>query len=182
MLDCTGNTDCKVYIRTNSLTCLTYLKLFWKPSVIYYGTGAAYSTTDHVSQILKHLEVLCASDTTATGYENLCIHDINGIRKLLNNVKNLNILVVRSKSRIVLNHLSLSTGNRINLLHYTRTNCCHLRTVVRTCDCCDGVTTKCRTSHKKLIVLLLLSRDCIQREITDFKYSTVCCQTCSYSC
>ena len=182
MLNCTGNTDCKIYVRTNCLTSLSNLKLFWKPSIIYYGTGAAYCTTDHISKILKDLEVLSTTYTTTTGYEDLSIHNIYGIRQFFNNIQDLNIFVVWCETRIVLNNLSLSTGNWINLLHNTRTNSCHLRTVVRASDCCDCVTTKCRTCHKKLVMLLLLIWNWIDWKITNLKYSTVSSKTCCNTC
>lgn len=38
MLDRSGNTDCKIYLRTNCLSCLSYLKIFWFPAIIYNCT------------------------------------------------------------------------------------------------------------------------------------------------
>ena len=42
MLNCTGDTDCKVYMRTNGLTGLSNLQVFGLPASIYNCTGAAY--------------------------------------------------------------------------------------------------------------------------------------------
>ena len=56
-------------------------------------------------------------------------------------------LVVWSKSRIVFDNFSFCSFDRIDLLHNTRTNCCHLRSVVWASDCCDCVSTECWTSH-----------------------------------
>ena len=35
-----------------------------------------------------------------------------------------------------------ASGDRIDLLHNTRTNSCHLRTVIRASDCCDCISTE----------------------------------------
>ena len=42
VLNCTGDTDCKVYMRTNGLTGLSNLQVFGLPASIYNCTGAAY--------------------------------------------------------------------------------------------------------------------------------------------
>ena len=58
-----------------------------------------------------------------------------------------NRYVVWCKSRVVLYNVCFCTADRSDLLHNTWTYSCHLRTVVRAGNCCDGVTTKCRTCH-----------------------------------
>ena len=45
VLNCTGNTDCKVNIRANGLTGLSNLKILRLPACIYNSTGAAYGCT-----------------------------------------------------------------------------------------------------------------------------------------
>ena len=178
MLDSTGDTDCKVYVRTNSLTCLTYLKILRFPASIYNCTRAAYGTADSLCQIIQNLEVLRASYATAAGYKDLSIHDINGVGYSLNNFQNINIFVVLCESRIELSNNSFFASFLRSLLHNTRTNGCHLRTEIRASDGSDGVAAECRTSHKQLIVLCLSTRNRIHREIADIKFCTVCSQTC----
>ena len=182
MLNSTGDTDCKVDLGTNGLTGLSNLQILGLPAVIYNCTGAGYGTAQNFCQILQNLEVLCAAYSTSTGYQDLGIHDVNGIGYCLNDFLDSYIFVVRSKSGIVLFDHSLCTCDRSDLLHNAGTNSCHLRSVVRTCDGSDGVTTECRTGHQQLIVLLLLSGDSNEREITDFQYGTVCGQTGLNSC
>jgi len=86
MLDCSGNTDCEVYVRTNGLTSLSNLKILRFPACIYNCTGAAYSTAKYLCKIIKKLEVLCASNTTSTRYKDLGIHDISYVRYGLNDL------------------------------------------------------------------------------------------------
>ena len=80
MLNSTRNTDCKVYVRTYSLTCLTYLQVFALPASIYNCTRAAYCTADSFCKVIKKLEVLSASYSTTTRYKDLSIHDIYCLR------------------------------------------------------------------------------------------------------
>ena len=169
MLDCSWDTDCEVELWTYSLTCLTNLKLLWLPAWIYNGTWAWNLSAKYVCKILQKLEVLSRTNTTTTRYKNLCIHDILDVWNSLRNLKDLYISVIWCETWVVVDNLSLCTLNLVKLLHNAWTYSSHLRTVVWTCDCSDCVTTKCWTSHKKLIVLLLLSRDWVNREITDLK-------------
>ena len=89
MLNCTGDTDCKVYMRTNGLTGLSNLQVFGLPASIYNCTGAGYSTANNLSQLLEHFEVLRCSNSTAAGYKDLGILDVYYVSYVLNNVKNL---------------------------------------------------------------------------------------------
>ncbi len=57
-----------------------------QPAVLHYGTGAAYGTTKYLCQILEKLEILLGANTTSTGYQNLCIHDVRCILNSLHNV------------------------------------------------------------------------------------------------
>ena len=182
MLNSTGDTDCEVDLRTNGLTGLSNLQILGLPAVIYNCTGAGYGTAQNFCQILQDLEVLCAAYSTSTGYQDLGIHDVNGIGYSLNDFLDGYVFVVRSKSGIVLFDHSLCTCDRSDLLHNAGTNGCHLRSVVGAGDGSDGVTTECRTGHQQLVVLLLLSGDSNEREITDLKYSTVSSQTGLNSC
>ncbi len=181
MLDRTGDTDCEVYMRTNGLTGLADLQILRLPACIYNCTGTAYCTAENSCKIIQKFKVLCRADSTATGYQNFCIHDIYCIRNSLNYFFDIYIFIIGFESRIVFNNLSLSTLYRIDFLHNAGTYGSHLRTVIGTCDGSDSISTECRTSHKKLIVLLLFSRNCNQREITNLKLCTVCCQTGSNS-
>ncbi len=152
MLNRTGDTDREVNVRTNCLTGLSNLQILRLPAGIHYRTGAAYRTAEHFREIFQNLEVLRASYATAAGYENLRIHDINGLCYGLHDVENLHILVVRCKAGIELFHNCPGTLDRLDLLHNACTNRSHLRTVVRTCDRCDGVTAECRTRHQQLVM------------------------------
>ena len=184
MLDCSGNTDGKVYIWTYRLTGLSYLTIYRKPFILYNSTGTTYGSTDYLCEIFQQFEVFLRTNTTSTGYKNFCIHDVYGIRNGFYYVKDFNIFVVWCKSRIIVDHFCFCTSLRPDLLHNTRTNGCHLRAVVRTCDRSDRISTKCRTSHKKLIVLLLIffSGNSIDWEVTNLKYCTVSGQTCLHTC
>ena len=177
MLNRTGNTDCKIQVRANGLTGLSYLQVLRFPAGVNYCTGTTYGTAERFRQILKDFEVLRASYATAAGYQNLCVHDIYRIGNCLDNVKNLHILIVRSKAGIELFHICLCAFDGSNLLHNARANRRHLRTVVRTCDGSDGVTAKCRTGHQQLIVKLLLTGCGLKREIADLKNGTVSRET-----
>ena len=55
MLNSTRNTDCEVYVRTYSLTCLTYLQIFALPASIYNCTRAAYCTADSFCKVIKKI-------------------------------------------------------------------------------------------------------------------------------
>ncbi len=181
MLDRAGDTDCEIHVRADSLTSLTYLQILRLPAGIHNRTGAAYGAAEHFRQILKDLEVLRAAYATAAGHENLSVHDIHGLSHGLHNVKNLHILVVGSKAGIELHHICFRTLDGIDLLHNARTNRSHLRTVVRTCDGSDGIAAECRTGHQQLVVKLLLTGNCLQREITDLENGTVSRQAGSHS-
>ena len=147
MLNRTGNTNCKVYVRTNGLAGLTNLQIFRFPARVNNCTGTAHRTAKHLCQIFQNLEVLRAADTTATGNKNLRIHNIHGIRNSFYHVENFNIFVVRCKSRIILFYNSLRTFDWLNFLHNACTNGCHLRTVIRTCDCSNRISAERRTRH-----------------------------------
>ena len=157
-----------------------YLTLNRKPAILNNGTGTAYCSAKYICQILKKFEVFFASNTTTAGYQNLSICDIYCVSYRFHNIKNLNIFIVRSESRIVLDYFSFCTLNWVNLLHNTGTNGSHLWTVVWTCNRSDCITTKCRTCHKKLIWNGLLCH--VIGEITNLKYCTVSSQTGCYTC
>ena len=182
MLDRTGDTDCEVYVRTNSLTSLSNLKIFRLPTGIYNCTRAAYGTANSLSKVIKKLEVLCASNSTATGNKDLCIHDISYVGYCLNDLKNLNVLVVRSEARVELDNFCFSASLTVKLLHNAWTYCSHLRTEFRASDCSDRVAAECRTGHKELTMFLLFTRHSYEREISDIKLCAVCCKTCMDTC
>ncbi len=177
MLDRTRDTDRKIYIRANSLSSLSNLQILALPAGIHNRTGAAHCTADRLSQIIKDLEILRASHTAAAGHENLSVHDIHCVGEVLDNLDDLHILVIRCESRIELLDHSLRALFLLQLLHNAGTYRRHLRTEIRTCDRRDRISTECRTCHEQLIVLLLLARNRIDREITDLKGCTVCCQS-----
>src|SRR5699024_5308924 len=58
VLDRSGDTDCEVYLRTNSFTCLTNLQILRLPAVIYNRTGAGNGSADCLCQIVKQCKVL----------------------------------------------------------------------------------------------------------------------------
>ena len=182
MLDRTGDTDCEVYVRTNSLTSLSNLKIFRLPAGIYNCTRAAYGAANSLSKVIKKLEVLCASNSTATGNKDLCIHDISYVGYCLNDLKNLNVLVVRSEARVELDNFCFSASLTVKLLHNAWTYCSHLRTEFRASDCSDCVTAECRTGHKELTMFLLFTRHSNKREISDIKLCAVSCKTCMDTC
>ena len=178
MLDRTGDTDCKVYVRTNSLTCLAYLQIFRLPACIHNRTGAAHRSVQHCCQILEDLEVLGASHATSAGNQDLRIHDIHRIGNSLHHFQYFHILVIRCEARVVIDHFRFSACFSRSLLHNARANRRHLRTELGTCDRSDGVAAECRTSHQQLVMKLLSARNRVDREITDLKLRTVCSQTC----
>ena len=67
MLDSSGDTDCEVYLRTNSFTCLTNLQILRFPARIHNRTGAAHRTADSVCQVLQQFEVFRAAYAAAAG-------------------------------------------------------------------------------------------------------------------
>ena len=63
MLNSTGDTDCKVNLRTNGLTGLSNLQILGLPAIIYNCTGAGYGTAKNLCQIVQDLEVPCAANS-----------------------------------------------------------------------------------------------------------------------
>ena len=173
MLNRTGNTDGKVYVRTNGLASLANLQIFRLPAGVHNSTRAAYSTADCFSKLVQNLKVLRASYSAAAGNKNLCIHNICNVGNCLNNFHDLNILLVGNKSRIELLNLCLSSSLSRKLLQNAGTNGSHLRAEIRAGNGSDCISTECRTCHKKLTVLLLLTRRGNKRKISDIKLRTV---------
>ena len=110
------------------------------------------------------------------------ILDINCVGNLFNYLKDFYILIVGNKAGIEFNNLCLSALNLILLLHNTGPYSSHLRSEFRTSDGCYCISAKCRTGHKKLIMLLLFTGDRCEREITYIKLCTVSCKTCMDTC
>ena len=115
-----------------------------------------------------------AADAAAAGYQDLGFSDVRNCRDFLYNLKDFNVAVVRCKARVIIYNLRLCTFHAGNLLHNARSYGCHLRTVVRAGNRSDGVSAECRTGHKQLLVLLFLSWNRSEWEVTDFKAGAVC--------
>ena len=77
MLDRTGDTDCKVNVRTYCLTGLAYLKVFRLPACVNNRTGTAYRTAKYLCKVFQNLEVFRAANAASAGYQDLSIHDIS---------------------------------------------------------------------------------------------------------
>ncbi len=153
MLNSTGDTDCKVNLRTNGLTGLSNLQILGLPAIIYNCTGADTVppiTSARSSRILKFsaLPTPRPPDTRILASMISTVSD-TALTTSLNGY----IFVVRSKSGIVLIDTAFATCDRSDLLHNAGTNGCHLRSVVGAGDGSDGVTTECRTGHQQLVVL-----------------------------
>ena len=56
MLDSSGNTESDVYLRMDSLSCLTYLVISCHPACVNYRTGCADYAAEYISKLF------CKSD------------------------------------------------------------------------------------------------------------------------
>ena len=97
-------------------------------------------------------------------------------------VENLNS--IRERINILLwvwiNNLALSITLVNSLLHYTRTNCCHLWTVLWVNDSSNNVTTESRTDSMQHVVVVLATLLIV--ELTNLKLCTVGSKTRGQSC
>ena len=94
MLDRTGNTDCEVNMRTDSLTSLANLQFLRLPACINNCSGAGYCSTQNSSQIIQKLEVFSRTNTTAAGNKDLGSRDIRNLGDFLDNLFDCDIAVV----------------------------------------------------------------------------------------
>ena len=176
MLDCTGDTDCKVNLRANRLTGLADLERLRLPACIDNRTGAGNLSAENLCELVENLEVLCAAHTAAAGDQDLRVHDVDRIADLLHDLEDVHIAVVRLEARVELDKLKRSAVFLGSLLHNTGANRSHLRTVVRASDRRDRVAAECRTGHEKLVVLLGVFLACRngEREVADLELRAVC--------
>ena len=95
MLNCSGDTDCKVNVRTN------FVLPVW-PTCKSFGFQPASTTArEHLTVPLiasasssRILKLSGTAHSTAAGYEDLSVHDIYSVSYSLNDVKDLYILAV----------------------------------------------------------------------------------------
>ena len=105
MLDCTGDTDCKVNLRANRLTGLADLERLRLPACIDNRTGAGNLSAENLCELVENLEVLGAAHTAAAGDQDLRVHDIDRITDLLHDLEDVHIAIVRLEARVELDKL-----------------------------------------------------------------------------
>lgn len=89
VLNGTADTAGNVELWRNRFTGLSNLTVMRYPTGVDSGTGSAGSATQRFRQAFNQVVVLWASDTTATGNDNIGFRQVDGLGGMLNNLNNL---------------------------------------------------------------------------------------------
>ena len=147
MLDLAGDAAGNIYLGVNGDTRLTNLTVVVNPTCIYRGTGSTYFTMEQVSQLEELVETFLASHAITAGY--------NDGRTLQVVLGSLHVVVEHFYNEVLgrhilahfgVNHFLLALTLVDVLLHHTRANSSHLRTVLRVDDGSHDVATEGRTN------------------------------------